>query len=471
MFVIRLRLTAILFPCCFQPDSSILAKHMALQNDGVAVAAWASQPPSYELVNLGIPDEDTNFVKAFAINDLDQVAGFFTIIADVPAFFWDQGVFTVLPKDCVGYPSTGVSAINARGNITGWDTDNGFGFGTWLWINATQSMQCLPGVYAWDVNDADEVVLQSTTDLESFAYIWRDGVLTPLPGLTEQGSAVAYALNNAGWAAGAATEFETTFPERPALWINGEVQEIVVAEPNIGVAVSINDAGQAVGYYEIGDPENDRAFFWQNGQSTDLGTLGDVRGRPGATRPIIINDAGDIISTRKYYDNPSTTLYLYHEGEWLDLNTLIDPEAGWILSRAYDINDAGRIVGWGKHDGKIRAFILIPRDEFRTTGAVPGVAGEFNGVIAHGATPAGRVVFLYALSRGATTVPKVCPGITIDLARPIYVIGSRRADANGDCTIQRYVPESAGGTTIFIQAVDIESCETSPVVAHHFPNA
>ena len=40
--------------------------------------------------------------------------------------------------------------------------------------------------------------------------------------------------------------------------------------------------------------------------------------------------------------------------------SLLPAGAGWELIEATDINDAGQIVGYGRFQGRIRAFLLTP---------------------------------------------------------------------------------------------------------------
>lgn len=49
-----------------------------------------------------------------------------------------------------------------------------------------------------------------------------------------------------------------------------------------------------------------------------------------------------------------------YDGSLRNLNQLLPAGIGWELIEATDINDAGQIVGYGRFQGRIRAFLLTP---------------------------------------------------------------------------------------------------------------
>ncbi|MCH2100998.1 MAG: hypothetical protein MK209_03650 [Planctomycetes bacterium] len=97
----------------------------------------------------------------------------------------------------------------------------------------------------------------------------------------------------------------------------------------------------------------------------------------------------------------------------------------------------------------------------------PGTAGRQNSINVEGATPGAASTFAYSFVLGSTPVPG-CAGLRADLKRP-NVLGSSRADAAGSASYIAFVPPSATGITVHIQAAELSSCQITPVYTHTFP--
>ncbi len=112
------------------------------------------------------------------------------------------------------------------------------------------------------------------------------------------------------------------------------------------VPLGINDAGQIVGYaYRSG--QGMRAFLWQKGKMTDLGSLGG----PGSMASGI-NAKGQIVGTALTGDGMMRG-YLYRDKKMQDLGTL-----GGEFSGAEGINASGQTVGWAETgQGEFHAFL------------------------------------------------------------------------------------------------------------------
>ena len=103
------------------------------------------------------------------------------------------------------------------------------------------------------------------------------------------------------------------------------------------IATGINDSGQVVGYLANDGPS--RAFFWQNGVMTDIGTLGGSRSFVGG-----INNSGQIVGGSETGEVTYDGSPIYHAFWWsqstgmTDLSRMTD---SLISTRAEGINDAG----------------------------------------------------------------------------------------------------------------------------------
>jgi len=152
---------------------------------------------------------------------------------------------------------------------------------------------------------------------------------------------------------------------RAILWKDGQIADLGTLGGNVSAGSGINNRGQIVGfavndvpdpisfYYDvIGQSTNGtqtRAFLWQNGTMTDLGTLGG----PDAWADFI-NDHGQVsgFSYTGALPNPMTGVPATHPFLWdsvdgmIDLGTLGGSSAGSeILNMAGALNNRGHVVG------------------------------------------------------------------------------------------------------------------------------
>jgi probable HAF family extracellular repeat protein len=121
------------------------------------------------------------------------------------------------------------------------------------------------------------------------------------------------------------------------------------------MARAINNHGQVVGMASTASGRS-RAFLWQNGVMTDLGSLREQ----GSSDAVDINDRGQVVGWSDGYP------FLWQNGVMTDLNGLIPAGSGWLLQGAHAINRHGQIVGWGYYNDVPRPFLLAPADGVAT---------------------------------------------------------------------------------------------------------
>jgi probable HAF family extracellular repeat protein len=172
---------------------------------------------------------------------------------------------------------------------------------------------------------------------------WQIRDLGALPGFPRS---YAWAINERGEVVGvsAKTGSGKKAGYRVFLWRNGHMQDITAAPwPGYVSNLAINDAGQVLEDFATAKGE-EHAFEWENGVSTDLGTLGGTR-----THAAAINARGQIVGWSEIASLYPPYYHVYHaflweHGKMRDLGTF-----GGEASVANAINARGQIVG-GAYD-------------------------------------------------------------------------------------------------------------------------
>lgn len=119
---------------------------------------------------------------------------------------------------------------------------------------------------------------------------------------------------------------------------------------NYSNAYAINDLGQIVGYSAVGavgaaSSSSWRPFLWQNGTMTNL-TPSDT-GWGGAARAI--NNAGQVVGWSDSFAGHDTRAFLWEAGNATNLGTLPSPYT--LDSVATGINEQGQISGYSGGGG------------------------------------------------------------------------------------------------------------------------
>jgi len=324
------------------------------------------------------------FSIAFAINNKGAIDGLSNTLGDNAehGFFWRKGVMTDLGT-LGGINSIARDRLNERDQIAG---------------RAETSVS----------DPLGEDFCLTGTGLVCLPFLWTNGVMTPLPTLGRNGA--AHAVNNRGQVVGLA---ETLTPDptctppqvlqfKPVFWQRGRIHQLpTFAGDADGLAVVINDRGQAAGASGDCTVISRHALLWQKGVAIDLGTLGGPTALPQA-----INNQGQIVGNSSLAgggghgflwqngvmsdlgtlpgDNVSAVFginskaqvvgvscnpggclpIIWQNGVMTDLTTLVAADSELIIDTPRGINDRGEIVGAGvdPNSGEVHAFLAVPQN-------------------------------------------------------------------------------------------------------------
>ncbi len=295
------------------------------------------------------------------------------------------------------------SAINDRGDVVGArQTPSGVVAFLWTSKDGFQDLGTLGGASsrAHDINNRRQVVGSSlTASGETHAFLW-----TPNDGMVDLGTvggpfSAAHAVNDRGQIAGA-TGGTSVFAQRAFLWDRGTMTTLELPPTADGArGFDVNNRGQVAGdcfsdgalpcsnstavlwdrdgFHALFGPSVAveglaagisnrtvlvggyfpffqaaiRAFVWEDGVLTDLGSLGGDE--TSATAAAISGGRLEVVG---WGDAPGSFqhAFLWTEGRgMIDLGTL-----GGVVSRAAGINRQGQVVGTAETSGgELRAVI------------------------------------------------------------------------------------------------------------------
>jgi probable HAF family extracellular repeat protein len=228
--------------------------------------------------------------------------------------------------------------------------------------------------------------------LVAHAYRWREGVMEDLGTLAPGVSSLVAHVNDRGWGVGVSQtgNADPIFggPQQvAAMWTGRRIIPLgFVPGGTESIGVSINNAGQAVGFgfNDVADPfapipagVQDRTFLWDRGQMIDIGTLGGPDALPGGgcdlQRPGIVVGA----SYTSYAPNSSTGVptqdpFLWDNGSMTDLGNL-----GGTMSFAQCANNRQEVIGSSNLPGdQVSHAFLWRKGQITDLGTLGGNVSE-----------------------------------------------------------------------------------------------
>jgi probable HAF family extracellular repeat protein len=372
--------------------------------------------PPYTVIDLGTLGT-VQSAQALEVNDRGEVVG----IAGNRAFLWRNGTKTELAT--LG-GSSSATALNEAGDIVGYSKPATLSPGAHavLWSNGaivdlTPDLPSNQGSGATGVNESGQVVGNLSS---GSAFLWHNGVLTPLGHLGGGGS-YASDINDSGVAVGSSFG-------RPFMWKDGVMTDLgLLPGDEDGGAAAINSLGQIVGSSGRTDLETYesfyKAFIHFNGVKTAL-PVPSSEAYAGD-----INDEGVVVGSMRAGGGFSNFHgWVYIDGTVTNLNTLVAPGTGLHIAYANSINNAGQIAATAfDAQGHYHAVLLTPGDGPPPTPAV-SIADAF---VFEGNSGTQNAGFLLNISP-MTTSPVT---VSYSTANGTAIAGSDYDAATGTVTI------------------------------------
>jgi probable HAF family extracellular repeat protein len=383
------------------------SKSFRIARIGVVLAVFAGpvwaqgqkpKPSRYTVTDLGTLPGGA-FSLAVSMNDRGVISGASALPDGTQhAVLWQNGLI----KD-IGAPGLGT---------TGLEAPNSEAYG----VNETS--EAAGGAETSSLDPNGEDFCGYGTHLTCAAFVWRHGVMTPLPTLGGN-NGEAGLINSRGEVAGNAenTTLDSTcgpaadpqkFQEKPVIWRDGEIKELpTFRDDPDGWTFGINDNGQVVGASGICAPLNQDTFvyilsrhalLWDKGNAIDIGNLGGTGTFGPGNIGGEINNQGQVVGTSDLAGDSTFHGFLWTEKTGIrDLGTL----PGDFASAGLGINARGEAVGVSFDAGFNPTAAFVWRDGVMTdlNILIPSDSPVYL-LFAHGINSRGEIVGFGATSTG-----------------------------------------------------------------------
>lgn len=323
---------------------------------GIAMAA------TYKVTPVDIFGATT--VVPSAMNAKGDFTGYYSNPGQMPmAFVYRDGVATAIGPTKPDRQSNG-KAINKKGLVVldAWYATTNYAY---LYKNGKrQALEGLPGrdtggdeaeiEVTGIANDGSIVGNTWSSLVHSQAWKQVAGVVTPL--MSSSASHSVAGLNNQGQAVG--------WIQQPDGSLRGFLQDSTgftvlpgVPGEDYSAAVAISESGHVLGETASSTPSlSYQPYLYRNGVMTMIDKLGST------SFPAAINGSDQVVGSGRMANGQSHG-FLWENGSTQDLNTLLDPltGAGWTITGATAINDKGVILCMALDTtGALRAVLLKP---------------------------------------------------------------------------------------------------------------
>jgi probable HAF family extracellular repeat protein len=223
-----------------------------------------------------------------------------------------------------GGRASNARALNNRGDVVV-QVSASTGHQAWLWDTGT-GINLAPIVVATDINSRGQVVGRSA---EFRGLLLDRGGLTDLGDLGHGGT-FPFAINERGQVVGYAASGPNS--HHAFLWNRGMMSDLGTLNAGwSSEAVAVNNRGEVL-VQDINFAQGIvQAWLYSSGAVTPLGSLG-----PGRTYPGDINNRGQVVG-----DLNQNRAWFWENGEMIDLGHY----PGATASVAVAIDDAGRVIG------------------------------------------------------------------------------------------------------------------------------
>jgi probable HAF family extracellular repeat protein len=259
--------------------------------------------------------------------------------------------------------------VNDKGDIAGYSVNASGQARAYSWRSTFHELPPLSGYinsYAFGLNNSGSVIgVSQDVQGRNRATVWGNNKKpTDLGTLVSGGQSLGMAINLLGSAVGSATAANGSMRGFYYSFLTRRMTSMgLLSGGTYTIGQDLNDIGWAVGYGDT--PNGDRAFLYNawNGSIEDLGTL------PGtiSSYALSINNSNKVVGYA-FTDMGDLRAFLWENGKMTDLGTL-----GGSQSVAYGINDQGEIVGFSQAANcEFHAFVYTQQSGMVDLGTLPG---------------------------------------------------------------------------------------------------